>query len=263
MYNLMDVEKFDREIEEKGWVVFRDVLDGSFVDELREDCLKWIDLCTRYQIMNNINETGDGTAHQAVGGNDSIDKFLDMHIFHDYLLRFFDGKPYVLNACTPVGGFPNTNIYIHRVHRDVGIYIKGYWLRINMLVMLDDFTLENGATRVLSGAHLKEEKPTDKEFDDRCDTILGSCGSVALFNSYLWHRGGVNMTDRNRVALTLSFGRPFIKPQLDYARMLGEEYGRGLSALTRQVLGYNCRVPTSHDEWYRPVEDRLYQPGQG
>ncbi|EPC04179.1 hypothetical protein L861_02380 [Litchfieldella anticariensis FP35 = DSM 16096] len=263
MYDLMDVESFDKEMIEKGWVLFRNVIPDSMIHDLREDCLKWIAICSEYQIKNNINEAGDGTAHQAVGRGDSIDTFLDMHFFHEYLLRFFDGKPYALNACTPVGGFPNVNIYIHKIHRDVGTYIPGYRLRVNMLVMLDDFTLENGATKVLSGAHLRAEKPSDQDFDKECDTILGPAGSVALFDSYLWHKGGANASSKNRVALTLSFGRPFIKPQLDYARMLGEEYGKGLSELTRQVLGYNCRVPTNHEEWYKPIEKRLYHANQG
>ncbi|WP_185827496.1 phytanoyl-CoA dioxygenase family protein [Halomonas nitroreducens] len=263
MSEFMDSTLFDKKMSDDGWVIFNNVIDKEFVDRLRKDCLKWIDICTYYQVVNKINEVGDGTAHQAVGGQDSIDEFLDSHLFHDYLSRFFDGKPYALNACTPVGGFPDTNIYIHKLHRDVGSFIPGYSLRVNMLVMLDDFNLDNGATKVMTGSHMKEEKPTDEEFDAKCDALLATGGSVALFNSYLWHKGGINITSRNRVALTLSFGRAFLKPQLDYARMLGEEYGEGLTELTRQVLGYNCRVPTSHEEWYKPVDQRLYKAGQG
>jgi hypothetical protein len=61
----------------------------------------------------------------------------------------------------------------------------------------------------------------------------------------------------------MSFGPGFIKPQLDYARMLGEEYGAGLSELSRQILGYNARVPISHSEWYRKENQRLYKSNQG
>ncbi|MCC5881579.1 MAG: phytanoyl-CoA dioxygenase family protein [Halomonas sp.] len=249
--------------ETLGLVSFENALDADNVRQLRQDCLAWIDLCAEYQIRYGINVGGDGTAHQAVGRGDSIDRFLDRHLFHEALSIFFGGGPYALNACTPVGGLPDADIYIHRIHRDVGSFIPGYALRSNMLVMLDDFTEDNGATWVLPGSHHYPDKPDEEVFNRYSHQLLGKAGTVVLFNSYVWHRGGLNKTGENRTALTLSFGRPFLKPQLDYARMLGEEYGKGLSPLTRQVLGYNCRVPMNHEEWYRLPPERLYQADQG
>ena len=63
--------------------------------------------------------------------------------------------------------------------------------------------------------------------------------------------------------LPMAFTRPFLKPQLDYPRVLGYQYGERLSENLRQVLGYNARVPENPDEYYQPVEKRIYQPGQG
>lgn len=260
MINKID---FDEKMQRDGWYVFENVLSGILVLELRRDCLKWIDICAGYQIANKINETGDGTAHHTVGAGDSIDEFLNHHFLHPYISHFFSGAPYILHACNPVGGFPNANTYIHRVHRDVATYIPHYNMRMNMLVMLDDFTVENGATRVLRGSHAQSERPADDVFDRKSEPLLGSAGSIAVFNSFLWHKGGHNSTSGNRVALTLSFGPAFIKPQMDYARLLGEEYGRKLSELSRQVLGYNARVPTSLDEWYKPKSERFYWANQG
>lgn len=186
-----------------------------------------------------------------------------MHIFHKYLSHFFCDRPYILHACNPVGGFPNASSYVHRVHRDTATYIPMFNVRMNMLVMLDEFTIANGATRAISGSHLMSTQPDDQEFNETSVPILGPAGSVVLFNSYLWHRGGLNTTQDNRVALTLSFGPAFIKPQMDYARLLGETRGKKLSPLSRQVLGFNSRVPTNLDEWYKPREERLYLPDQG
>ncbi|ATJ83146.1 phytanoyl-CoA dioxygenase family protein [Halomonas beimenensis] len=259
----MTLVDYDRAMEERGWVIFEKAISDELVMEMKKDVLAWIEICKEYQIRNGINEDGDGTAHQTIGRNDSIDKFYAMHLFHDYISRYFGGKPYILSCSTPTAGYAHKPNYLQRVHRDVGTYIDGYNLRLNLIVMLDDFTEENGATRILSGSHCKEEKPTDEEFEASCQSITGPAGSVVLFNSYLWHRGGVNRTNNTRVALTSGFTRPFVKPQTDYARMLGEEYGKGLSELTRQLLGYNSRVPVSLDEWYRPDPRRLYQKGQG
>jgi ectoine hydroxylase-related dioxygenase (phytanoyl-CoA dioxygenase family) len=259
----MDMSTFERNMYRDGWCVFENMLPDDLVRGMRADCLKWVEICREYQIRNRINEDGDGTAHHTVGAGDSIDEFLDLHLLHPYMLRFFDDRPYILHACNPVGGFPNANVYIHQIHRDIVTFIPNYNIRINMLVMLDDFTVANGATKVLRGSHTMAERPPEELFEARCERLTGKAGSIVLFNSYLWHRGGLNSTDRNRVALTLSFGRPFIKPQMDYARLLGEAYGRRLSELSRQVFGYNARVPTSLDEWYKPKSDRLYMANQG
>jgi len=259
----MNMELFRAKIEQDGWVVFENALPAQLLADMRADSLKWVDICKGYQVRNGINSAGDGTAHHAIGAKDSIDRFVAMHLFHDYVADFFGGIPYIMHACNPVGGFPNYKTYLHQVHRDAATYIPGFRLRMNMLVMLDDFTEENGATQILPGSQNLPERPDDATFDAGSQTILGSAGSVVLFNSYLWHKGGPNRTDRNRVALTLSFGPAFVKPQMDYARLLGEAYGKNLDELTRQVLGYNARVPVSLDEWYRPRTDRLYQANQG
>lgn len=250
-------------LHDDGWVIFENALDSDLIKEMRADCLKWVEICAQYQIKNKINQSGDGTAHHSIGGNDSIDRFVAMHKFHDQLSEYFDGQPYILHACNPVSGGPRQSTYVHKIHRDVATFIPDYKFRINMLVMLDDFTLENGATQVMPGSHTNPNPPDAETFDANHISILGKAGSVVLFNSYLWHKGGYNVTDANRVALTLSFGRAYVKPQMDYARLLGEDYGQNLSELTRQVLGYNSRVPVNLDEWYQPKSTRLYHADQG
>jgi ectoine hydroxylase-related dioxygenase (phytanoyl-CoA dioxygenase family) len=136
-------------------------------------------------------------------------------------------------------------------------------MMINMLVMIDPFTLENGATHVLSGSHLHAETPAGDAFWGSSERLVGPAGSVVLFDSRLWHAAGTNVSPNVRTALTLSFSRAFVKQQMDYPRFLGEAYGRSLTPEMRQILGYNAMVPTSYDEWYRPRDSRLYKADQG
>jgi ectoine hydroxylase-related dioxygenase (phytanoyl-CoA dioxygenase family) len=259
----MNSALFKENMDVHGYCVFNNILPNDFTQRLNNDCLKWVDICEQYQIKAGINASGDGTAHHSVGAQDSIDNFIDKHLFHEYLNLYFDHTPYILHACNPVGGLPKKLNYVHNIHRDTRTFIPEYHFRINMLVMLNDFTEENGATQVLAGSHRSSEPPDEDFFNDNYIQLLGQAGTVVLFNSYLWHRAGLNVTEENRVALTLSYGPAFIKPQMDYARLLGESYGSDLSELTRQVLGYNSRVPTSLSEWYQKPEHRLYHSNQG
>ena len=52
-----------------------------------------------------------------------------------------------------------------KAHRDVRAWTSDYKLSLNMLVMLDDFTLENGATLFLAGSHRAEAMPSRDAFD--------------------------------------------------------------------------------------------------
>lgn len=257
------LHQFGCDIETRGWSILERAVDADRVRRMRADCLKWVDICARVQVKNGINQAGDGTAHHSLGLNDSLDEFIDSGTAASYLDCYFDGGLYILHAINPVSGAPGATNYVHKIHRDVRTYIPGKNIRMNMLVMLDDFTMDNGATHVLEGSHRLDRAPDREYFDANYRSLVGPAGSIVLFNSYLWHRGGTNTTQQNRVALTLSFNPPFLKPQMDYARMLGESYFAGVTERTRQILGYNSRVPASLDEWYQPEATRLYKSNQG
>jgi hypothetical protein len=250
-------------MELKGWSLFEDVLGDDWVTGLRRDALAWIERCNALQIANGINAHGDNTGHHTLGGNDSLDAFIDLNPLHRWIDAYFAGRPYILHAFNPVGGAPRARTYVHRMHRDARTHVPGFRLKLNMLVMLDDFTPENGATQLLDGSHRLEEPPSEEYFDANHRCVTAAAGSIVLFNSYLWHRGGFNATNRPRVALTLAFSPPFVKPQLDYARMLGPTHAARIAPLTRQILGYDAQTPQSLDEWYRPEPARLYKSNQG
>ena len=258
------LDVFEADMRTIGWSVFPTILPPAQVESMRADALAWVKKCEALQIKAGINAGGDGTGHHAVGEDaGALDAFLHQHLFHPYLSHYFAEKPYILHAANPIYCAKGRSAYVQDMHRDTNTVIPGYRFRINMLVMLNDFTVENGATQMLPDSQHMLEKPSEEIFQQGYKTLTGPAGSVVLFDSYLWHRGGQNITDTLRVAHTLSFGPAFVKPQVDYARMLGEAYGEALSPLSRQVLGYNVRVPTSLDEWYRPKAERLYHADQG
>ena len=169
----------------------------------------------------------------------------------------------MLNTFGGVLNLPGNVAYVGHVHRDLRTFCGDLNLMAQLLVMLDDFTEENGATYFMSGSHRSADRPPDDEFFANATRAVGPAGSVVLFNSNMWHAAGVNRTDRKRRGLTLAFTKPFIKPQFDYPRALGYDAGGQFPEALRQVLGYNARVPASLDEWYQPPDKRMYRPGQG
>src|SRR5262249_7699066 len=80
----------------------------------------------------------------------------------------------------------------------------------NTAWLLDDFTPENGATRLVPGSHRSGRLPQDALPDPgepHPDEIkaVAPAGSVLVFNGHVWHSGTDNRTERPRRALFAFF----------------------------------------------------------
>lgn len=258
----MDIKLFREKVQHDGWVLFESVIDDDFLELLRVDLEQSYKMCREIQIKNGLADTTDGTVHHIICLKNTFLTFLEKGYLHDYLTEYFDG-PYILNSFGGVKNLKDNLSYVGNIHRDIRTFSGELNLMINMLVMLDDFTVENGATFLMPGSHRCPQKPEESDFYSNAVRAVGKKGSIVLFNSNLWHAAGINKTDLERRALTLSFTKPFIKQQLDYPRFFGNEPGNQLSESMKQILGYNARIPSNLDEWYQPPEKRFYKRNQG
>ena len=111
----------------------------------------------------------------------------------------------------------------------------------NSIWLLDDFTADNGATRVVPGSHRSDTVPRLAMADPTAahpDQVLliAPAGTVVVFNSHVWHGGTVNHTDRPRRALHSYFARRERGQQTDQKKYLRPETLGGLSPAARFVL---------------------------
>jgi len=117
---------------------------------------------------------------------------------------------------------------------------RGYWV-CNVVWMLDDFTTDNGALRVVPGTHRSGRRPQDVLDDPggphpQERLVTGRAGDVVVMNSHLWHGGTANRTPRPRLALHAFYCR-WDKPQQQYQKaLLRPETQAGLSPAERALL---------------------------
>ena len=117
---------------------------------------------------------------------------------------------------------------------------RGYWV-CNTVWMLDDFTPDNGATRVIPGSHKWGTRPQDVLADPLAThpdevLLLGKAGSIAVMNSHLWHGGTANRTTAPRLAMHAFYCRRD-KPQQQYQKaLLRPETQANLTADERRIL---------------------------
>jgi len=110
--------------------------------------------------------------------------------------------------------------------------------------MLDDFTENNGATRVVPGSHLSRRKPSwsgDAVPDEI--TLTAPAGSVAIWLSNTWHQSGPNKTDQPRRAILCYYSRSWIKPFNDFRAGIPREKAEQFSPTLRYLIGYSAQAP--------------------
>jgi hypothetical protein len=257
----MVIPQATRQIEQQGWVLLPAMVDDDFRGRLCGELQGAYTAQREVQVHNHVAGGTDGTVHHLPLMGGAFLELLERDFAGDALAAFFGG-PYILNTYGGVLNLPDNLSYVGKVHRDLRTFSGDLHLMVQLLVMLDEFTEENGATYLMAGSHQRADQPSDEEFFEKAERAVAPAGSIVVFNSNLWHAAGTNRSSRPRRALTIAFTRPFMKQQLDYPRALGYERD-DLSPTLRQVLGYNARVPASLDEWYQPPEKRLYQRDQG
>lgn len=131
---------------------------------------------------------------------------------------------------------------LQRLHVDWrGAVEPGDFYVCNSIWLLDDFTPENGATRVVPGSHLWGKAPQDLMADPRQphpqETLLTApAGTVVIFNSHTWHGGTLNQTDRPRRAMHSYFCRRDQKQQTDQRASLSPQTVARLSLAERCIL---------------------------
>jgi len=114
---------------------------------------------------------------------------------------------------------------------------RGYWV-CNSIWMLDDFTAENGATRMIPRSHTWRRLPEPGDTIARPDEelVTGTAGTVVIMNTHMWHGGTANRTGRCRRALHGFYTRGD-KPQQQYQKaLLRPETVAALTPLQRRVL---------------------------
>jgi ectoine hydroxylase-related dioxygenase (phytanoyl-CoA dioxygenase family) len=264
-FTLMSIEEFDHLMETRGWVVFENAVKPDLIERMAADIEIAYDICRALQVKNGISVVTEFTVHHLISipeVRETYLEYLDTNPIKPYIERYFSGN-YVLNS---YGGAINSAFsrsYAHNIHRDIRSYSGDLPLLLNTLVMLDDFTADNGATFMMPGSHKFAPKPTEEEFYAVAQRALGPKGSILMFNSNVWHAGGDNGTANQRRSVTPMYNKPYVKAGFDYPRALGYDKGDSFSPYLKQVIGYNSRIPATLEEWYQPQDKRMYKPDQG
>ncbi len=139
------------------------------------------------------------------------------------------------------------------LHLDQDETIPGAVLYINALTTLDNFTRENGCTRVVPGSQNRFfPHGAEDEIEAEAVYLEAPAGSVIAFNGGLWHAGSQNKTAKPRRAVHAFYHRPWLRPQWDYPRSLSPEVVESMTEEQKRLFGFYTRP-----KWYDWQSDEV------
>lgn len=81
----------------------------------------------------------------------------------------------------------------------------------NMMWMANEFTTENGATRIVPGSHLAGCQPDPSRTDYGEIAIEAPAGSLLVWEGRTWHAAGLNTSDHPRFGVVTYFCAPIVR----------------------------------------------------
>ena len=229
-----------RQLDNQGYVLLEHAMGGRLLDDLRT------------RILEILDEEGDRAGHEFKTEEHArrlanlVDKgevFRRAIVLPEILacVRHILGPDIKLSSLNARSADPHSDEG-QPLHVDMGAIpdARGYWV-CNTVWLLDDFTEDNGATRMIPGSHKWGTRPQEVLADPMAPhpeevLLTGPAGSIAVMNAHLWHGGTANRTAAPRLKMHAFYCRRD-KPQQQYQKsLLRPETQAGLDAEVREIL---------------------------
>ncbi len=128
------------------------------------------------------------------------------------------------------------------LHRDDSLYpieISGLELQIGVMWALDDFTVENGATRVVPKSH-RFLRSWHLPGLDGWESAVMPKGSALFYLGSTWHGGGANTSDAPRMGLINTYSLGWLRQEANQYLEMPPEVAQQFNPRLRALLGYTA-----------------------
>lgn len=225
-------------LEQDGAIIVRELADHALVDRVAAEFRPVLDERGTLS-QNDFN----GYKTLRIGSVLAFSPASAALIGHARVLEVID--PFLLRHCLGYRIGSTTAIEIHPgeaaqvLHRDDDIYpmrVPGVEWQADVMWALDDFTEENGATRVILGSHAwREYHPLHDQ--DAVQAVM-SKGSALFYLGSVWHGGGANLSSRPRMGLINTYALGWLRQEVNQYLAIPREVALGYPEPVRSLIGY-------------------------
>lgn len=243
----MELQRFDRNagrdeivaaLRDVGAVILTEQVDAGIADAVARELRPSFDTAGRETesdfngystlrlsaILARSRSSAELIGHQRV--LDIIDPILLPHCIN-----------YRTGSCTGIEVLPGETD--QELHTDASIYpirIPGVEWQVNVMWALDDFTAENGATRVVPYSHVwrgPERPPTDGVVQ-----AIMAKGSALVYLGSVLHGSGANRTDASRIGLINTYSLGWLRQEENHYLTIPREIADSYPERIRWLIGY-------------------------
>ena len=115
-----------------------------------------------------------------------------------------------------------------------------------ILICLDDFSKENGSTKIWPRSHLSGIRAQNIKLNQQklknFKHIKAKKGSIVFFLGHLWHQIGKNENSLDRWGILCHYKRWWIKPSTDFTKC-GKKIFKMLTEDQKRIFGFNSISP--------------------
>lgn len=128
-----------------------------------------------------------------------------------------------------------------QIHRDQWAFDffpfpSGYEAQCNTIWAMNDFTEENGATRIVPGSNKAEDRLVFTA--DQTEAAVMPAGSVVLYTGSVYHAGGANSSDHTRYGLNLTYALSWLRQEENQYLAVPHDFARTLPDPLLKLMGY-------------------------
>ena len=246
------------DVHDRGYAIIKDVLSPG-------DCEDYRQILERFMAVSPTGRNVfEGTSsHRLYALLAKSDRFAGM-IEHPLAMAFaehFLGESCLLSACLSINLHPGETVQPwHTDDGHISVPQPHGIFGISVFWALDDTTDMNGATEVLPFSHQWDApdiagRLQDEHFgqlEDLSETSQGEiecvkatmkAGSVMIMRSDVWHRGGANQTDTDRLIVAPQYCAGWARPLETMLLAVPPETVARLPSRTQALLGYSIHTP--------------------
>jgi ectoine hydroxylase-related dioxygenase (phytanoyl-CoA dioxygenase family) len=112
---------------------------------------------------------------------------------------------------------------------------------LSTLWAIDEFTHDNGATRLYPGSHRWGEERTAERPAPVTATMTP--GSVLVYHGTLVHAGGANTSKGDRLGVSIQYAAAWARQQENFMMAIGVDGARALPPRLQELIGYSIHPP--------------------
>jgi ectoine hydroxylase-related dioxygenase (phytanoyl-CoA dioxygenase family) len=135
---------------------------------------------------------------------------------------------------------------LHRDDTPYPIQVAGLELQIGVMWAFNDFTAENGATRVVPGSHRFLRAWHRPDLTHWANAVMPK-GSALFYLGSTWHGGGANRSHSPRTGLINTYCLGWLRSEENHCLEVPPQAARQYNERVRRLLGYTTHG-AGHDQ---------------